>query len=222
MNAVVIEDDAAQADLVVATLCGMEYECDVVVDGCEGLRRLMSGRYDFAVVDLTLPGMDGLEVIRRARSSGCDIPVLVLTARTSEDDVVRGLSAAADAYLTKPCSMRVLREHVKALMRRLERRLSEDRIRVNGIVLDRRTRCATRNGRDLALTPCEFNLLELLLSNRGSVVTYERIVDEVWSGRPSVSHHNIAQSVDGLRFKISGGESSVVIENKRGFGYVVW
>ena len=208
MKALLLEDDKDQADLVSATLSAAGYECDTVANGNEGAR---------------LPGIDGLEVIRRAREAGCDIPMIVLSSRNSNEDILSGYGVQADAYITKPCSMSVLRASVTAVMRRMKRTLVNDVAECGGVILNRRTRAVTRDGRKVALSAYEFNLLELLMSNRGSVVTYEQIRAEVWPEHRTVSNHNIAQVVDSLRTRLSGdGDRCVIIENKRGAGYVVW
>ena len=223
MRALIIEDDDSQAGVVRGALTGMGYACDVAGDGEGGLRCLKSGRYDLAIVDVVLPDISGLEVIRRARACGQGVPIIVLSAKGEPDDVMSGLDSEADMYLAKPCGMDVLMAHVRALMRRAERTNMSSEVGHAGIVLNRRTRRAVRNGRDLPLSAFEFNLLELLLSNRGTVITYERIKEEVWTGRRSVTNHNIAQAVEGLRAKLADpGEKCGLIENKRGYGYVVW
>ena len=223
MRALIIEDDSAQAALVQATLNRMGCTCEIADNGEDGLKRLMTRSFDVAVVDVVLPRMDGLEAVRQARKARVETPIIVLSARGEPEDVVSGFSAEADMYLPKPCGMEVLRAHVEALMRRFRRMGLCDEVSHAGIVLNRRTRQVSRNGRDIALSAFEFNLLELLLSNRGTVITYERIKNEVWSGRPSVTNHNIAQSVEGLRLKLCKHDrSDCAIENKRGVGYVVW
>ena len=223
MRALIIEDDSAQAALVQATLNKMGYTCEIADNGEDGLKCLKTNRFDVAVVDVVLPRMDGLEAVRQARKAGVESPIIVLSSKGEPDDVINGLSAEADMYLPKPCSMEVLRAHVEALMRRFRRMGACEEVSHAGIVLNRRTRQVVRNGRDIALSAFEFNLLELLLSNRGTVITYERIKGEVWSGRPSVTNHNIAQSVEGLRFKLGERDrADCAIENIRGVGYVVW
>lgn len=223
MKALLLEDDKDQADLVSATLSAAGYECDTVANGNEGARLLLSRPYSLAIVDVVVPGIDGLEVIRRAREAGCDIPMIVLSSRNSNEDILSGYGVQADAYITKPCSMSVLRASVTAVMRRMKRTLVNDVAECGGVILNRRTRAVTRDGRKVALSAYEFSLLELLMSNRGSVVTYEQIRAEVWPEHRTVSNHNIAQVVDSLRTRLSGdGDRCVIIENKRGAGYVVW
>ena len=110
-----------------------------------------------------------------------------------------------------------------AVMRRMKRTLVNDVAECGGVILNRRTRAVTRNGRNVALSAYEFSLLELLMSNRGSVVSYEQIRADVWPEHRAASNHNIAQVVDSLRTRLSGdGDRCVIIENKRGAGYVVW
>ena len=223
MKALLLEDDKDQADLVSATLSAAGYECDTVANGNEGARLLLSRPYSLAIVDVVVPGIDGLEVIRRAREAGCDIPMIVLSSRNSNEDILSGYGVQADAYITKPCSMSVLRASVTAVMRRMKRTLVNDVAECGGVILNRRTRAVTRDGRKVALSAYEFNLLELPMSNRGSVVTYEQIRAEMWPEHRTASNHNIAQVVDSLRTRLSGdGDRCVIIENKRGAGYVVW
>lgn len=223
MKAIIIEDESEQAALLEDTLSGMGYECDMVANGNEGLMLVMSGKYSLAIVDVVLPGLEGLEVIRRAREAGCTIPMIVLSSKNSNEDILYGFGVQADDYITKPCNMQVLKGHIMAVMRRCERTAVSDTIGIDDLLLNRKTRRVTRGDQALALSAFEFNLLELLLSNRGRVVPYEQIKNEVWPAGRSVSNHNIAQIVDALRVNISkDGDKRGIIENMRGAGYVIW
>ena len=222
MRALIIEDDSAQAALSLAALNRIDCLCEVADNGEDGLELLKTKCFDLAIIDVVLPRMDGLSVIRQAREAGIDTPIIVLSAKGSPDDFVDGYAANADMYIAKPCVMEVLQGHVKALMRRIVRMSAGDVICHAGISLNWRTKQVVKDGCDIPLSVYEFNLLELLLSNHGTFIAYERIKKEVWSGRPSVTVHNLQQSVEGLRFKLGDRDkSNPIIYNKRGVGYVI-
>src|SRR5213596_3069207 len=170
------EDDLSISDPLARALRREGYDVDVSADGPSTLDAAMAGGLDLIVLDIGLPELDGLEVCRRLRSEGQSIPVLILTARADEVDTVSGLDAGADDYVTKPFRLAEL----LARIRRMLVRASPPEVEADGVRVDVGARRAWRDARELDLTPKEFDLLGLLVSEAGRVVTRERIMEEVW------------------------------------------
>jgi DNA-binding response OmpR family regulator len=174
------EDDSAIADPLSRALQREGYAVEVVTDGLSALEFADKGRADLLVLDLGLPGMDGLEVCRRLRSSGRGLPVLMLTARADEVDFVVGLDAGADDYVAKPFRLAELLARIRALMRRQ----APGTVEVNGVKMDLAARLVTVDGAEITLANKEFELLRVLIQRAGQVVTREEILAEVWDDAP--------------------------------------
>lgn len=174
------EDDSAIADPLSRALQREGYAVEVVTDGLSALEFADAGRADLLVLDLGLPGMDGLEVCRRLRSSGRGLPVLMLTARADEVDFVVGLDAGADDYVAKPFRLAELLARIRALMRRQ----APGAVEVNGVKMDMAGRVVTVDGQEITLANKEFELLRVLIQRAGQVVTREEILAEVWDDAP--------------------------------------
>ncbi|NRN64766.1 Response regulator transcription factor [Kibdelosporangium sp. 4NS15] len=174
------EDDSAIADPLSRALQREGYAVEVVTDGLSALEFADAGRADLLVLDLGLPGMDGLEVCRRLRSSGRGLPVLMLTARADEVDFVVGLDAGADDYVAKPFRLAELLARIRALMRRQ----APGAVEVNGVKMDLAARVVTVDGQEITLANKEFELLRVLIQRAGQVVTREEILAEVWDDAP--------------------------------------
>jgi DNA-binding response OmpR family regulator len=174
------EDDSAIADPLSRALQREGYAVEVVTDGLSALEFADAGRADLLVLDLGLPGMDGLEVCRRLRSSGRGLPVLMLTARADEVDFVVGLDAGADDYVAKPFRLAELLARIRALMRRQ----APGTVEVNGVKMDLAARLVTVDGQEITLANKEFELLRVLIQRAGQVVTREEILAEVWDDGP--------------------------------------
>ena len=171
MHALIIEDDTAIAEFIARGLREAGFAVDVAADGNEGLEAALTGEIDVAIVDLMLPGRDGLSVIDELRRQGRSTPVLILSARRSVDDRVRGLQAGGDDYLTKPFAFAELLARVQALVRRASRTPEATTLTVGDLVLDLLSRKVTRAGQPIELRPREFALLEYLMRNAGKVVS---------------------------------------------------
>jgi len=174
------EDDVAIADPLARALQREGYEVEIATDGPHAMEIARTGRADLLVLDLGLPGMDGLELCRRLRSSGGSIPVLMLTARADEVDFVVGLDAGADDYVAKPFRLAELLARIRALLRRR----SPGTVEINGVRMDLAARLVTVDGHEVALANKEFELLRVLLQHAGRVVTREEILAEVWGDGP--------------------------------------
>ena len=210
------EDDTAIADPLARALRREGYEVQVRGDGPTALEHALSGAVDLLVLDLGLPGMDGLEVCRRLRSEGHGFPVLVLTARADEVDTVVGLDAGADDYVTKPFRLAELLARVRALLRR---GASETRV-VQGVRIDTDARRAWLGDDEIELTSKEFDLLALLVAEAGKVVTREQIMRQVWDSKWWGSTKTLDMHVSWLRRKLGDdAHNPQFITTVRGVGF---
>lgn len=221
MNILIIEDDTATAEFVAGSFKQVGYVTMHVADGETGLAAALHGSYDAAVVDIMLPKLDGLEVIRRLRQAGRGLPVIVLSARGSVDAKIRGLEAGGDDYLAKPFSVAELVARVQALLRRASRAEETTVLRVEDLEMDLVTHRVTRAGELIDLQPLEYQLLEYLMRNRGRVVSRNTILDRVWNYSFD-PHTNVVESrVYHLREKIDRKSARKLLRTVRGFGYVL-
>ncbi len=194
---------------------------DLAYDGEDGLAMAMDGSHDVIVLDILLPGMDGLEVCRALRANRVDTPVLLLTALDAVEDRVRGLDAGADDYLPKPFAFQELLARLRALGRRRVQAREPDHLQVADLVLDLRRRRAQRAGKAIELSPKEFALLEFLMRNEGRVVTRTQILDHVWGYDYSPDSNLVDVYVTYLRRKVDRGHDRNLIRTVRGAGYAL-
>ena len=221
MRVLVVEDDPAIGAFVVNGLREAGYTVDHATEGQEGFDLARRERYDAIVLDLMLPGRDGLSVVEGLRAANVTTPVLILTARRSVDDRVKGLQSGGDDYLTKPFAFPELLARVQALIRRSHGTPESPRLVVGDLVLDRLTRKVERQGRALDLRPREFSLLELLMRNTGRVVSKSMILSEVWGYSFDPGSNVVDVLVFRLREKIDRGFDTPLIQTIRGVGYVL-
>jgi DNA-binding response OmpR family regulator len=201
----VIEDEEVIAGAVAARLRAEGFLVEVAHDGQAGVELCERARPDLVVLDLMLPGLDGLEVCRRVQRDR-PVPVLMLTARAEEEDVLVGLGMGADDYMTKPFSVRELVARVRALLRRVERRPAPGEVVRFGVVeLDSVTRRVIVAGRDVHLTPTEFELLRVLARRPGAVHTRAQLLAEVWGWPDASGTRTVDSHVRGLRSKVGVG-----------------
>ncbi|OZM75073.1 DNA-binding response regulator [Amycolatopsis antarctica] len=193
------EDDPAIADPLSRALKREGYEVDVVADGPAVLEVTRDRRVDLLVLDLGLPGMDGLEVCRRLRTSGTELPVLMLTARTDEVDFVVGLDAGADDYVAKPFRLAELLARIRALLRRR----SPEVLDCGGVRMDLGARLVTIDGGEVGLANKEFELLRVLMSRAGQVVSRDEILAEVWNDLESKTSKTLDMHMSWLRRKLA-------------------
>jgi DNA-binding response OmpR family regulator len=219
----VIDDDAELSGLVTEYLGPEGFQVEAVGDGLRGLERALAGEHLLVVLDVMLPGLNGLDVLRRLRASS-RIPVLLLTARGEDVDRIVGLEIGADDYLPKPFNPRELVARIRAVLRRTKGPAGESvpaLIKVGGIELDPATRTVVHHGKPVELTSVEFNLLHVLLSEAGRVVTREHLVDAVLGRKFSPFDRSIDMHVSKVRKKLGDSDSTTdYIKTVRGVGYI--
>jgi DNA-binding response OmpR family regulator len=218
----VVEDDQAIQGFLERGLIEAGYQVDTASDGRTGEALALEGIHDALVVDLNLPDMDGLDLIARCRSHGHSAPVLILSARRSVDERVKGLEQGGDDYLTKPFAFAELLARLRTLLRRGTSAQPESvRLRVADLELDLLRREARRGDRLLQLTPQEFSLLEYLCRNAGRVVTRTMILDHVWRMRFDPATNVVDVHIYRLRSKVDHNSRHPLIHTMRGVGYVL-
>jgi heavy metal response regulator len=221
MRALIIEDDRTIAEFVARGLREAGFAVDIASDGDTGLGLATDESYDVAIVDLMLPKRDGLAVIDELRRRGRTTPVLILSARRSVDDRVRGLQAGGDDYLTKPFAFAELLARVQALVRRATRASEPTTLSVADLSLDLLSRKVTRAGAAIDLRPREFALLEYLMRNAGKVVSKTMILSHVWEYNFDPQTNIVDVLVSRLRDKIDRPFEKKLLQTVRGVGYVL-
>ena len=216
-----VEDDPIIADFVARGLREAGFAVDVASDGSRGLALALESRPDVAIVDLMLPGIDGLGLIETLRRKGVNIPVIILSARHTVDDRVRGLQAGGDDYLTKPFAFPELLARVQALVRRSTATVEPTRLELADLQMDLLSRKVTRQGREIDLRPREFALLEYLMRNAGRVVSKTMILSRVWDYSFDPRTNVVDVLVHRLREKIDRDFEPKLLHTRRGIGYVL-
>jgi two-component system, OmpR family, response regulator len=218
MRVLVVEDDELLASSLRRGLTAEGYAVEVAADGIDGLHRAREFDYDAMILDVLLPGLNGVRVCAQLRADGRDLPVLMLTAKDGTADHVTGLDSGADDYLAKPFSYAVLLARLRALLRRGPARLPPV-LRHGPLTLDPAMHRCTRDGTDLDLTPREFAVLQYLLAHRDGTVTKQELLDHVWGDNDSADHNVVQVYVSSLRRKIDPDGQPSLIETVRGVGY---
>jgi DNA-binding response OmpR family regulator len=222
MHILVVEDEKRLAALLRRVLMEERHVVDLAHDGQVGRDLATSGTYDLVVLDLMLPGLDGMGVVQAIRQMRVQTPVLMLTARGALEDKVAGLKAGADDYLTKPFAMEELIARVEALLRRRTRELdTSQRLQVGDLTLDLVRHEARRGDRLIELTAKEFALLEYLMRHRGQVLTRAQITDRVWRYDLDALSNVVDIYIHYLREKIDRGFAQPLIKTVRGVGYKI-
>ena len=214
MRILLVEDDVAIARSLKE---GLEDEA-YAHDGDEGCRTATADEYDVIILDVMLPEMNGYEVCRALRQDGNQTPILMLTARDAERDIVEGLDVGADDYLAKPFSFEVLLARIRALLRRPNEKL-EEVLRVGDLTLDPSLKKVTRANQEISLTAKEYAVLEYLMRNAGKVLSKEQIISHVWDFDADVLPNNVELFIMFLRRKIDKPFDSKLIHTVPGFGY---
>jgi DNA-binding response OmpR family regulator len=222
MHILIVEDERKMAALLRRVLIEERHTVDLAHDGPTGLDLALSDTYDAVILDLMLPGMDGTEICRQVRAHHLATPILMLTARGTVADRVKGLKTGADDYLVKPFAVEELLARVDALLRRRERAFEETtELRVGELTLDLVRREARRAGRVIELTSKEFALLEFLMRHPRQVLTRTQIIDHVWRYDLDALSKVVDIYIHYLREKIDQGFSRALIKTVRGVGYKI-
>lgn len=216
MRILLVDDDRDVADYVRRELEEESFSVVVAHDGATALRLAESSAFDIFVLDVMMPFMDGLQLTRSLRRQKIRTPIILLTGRDATEEIVRGLEAGADDYLTKPFSFEVLLARIRARTRQFDGTSSE--LRFADLVLDVEAHTAWRGKRELILTRTEFGILECLLRSAGRVVTRGRLIDTIWNDR-AVSENNLDVFIRFLRTKVDLPGFAKLIHTERGLGY---
>ncbi len=218
MRILIVEDEPQMAGLLTRGLEEESYQVSVACDGRAALEIAAVQAFDVILLDVMLPRMDGLEVARQLRGREEETPVLMLTARDALGDIVKGLDAGADDYLTKPFSFVELLARMRALVRRQQFR-RKNVLEVQDLVLDLTSHRSFRAGEEIYLSLTEFRLMELLARNAGRIVSRHEILSNVWGPGREVSENTLDAFVRLLRKKVDDGAELKLIHTHRGFGY---
>lgn len=220
MRILVVEDDAQMAELLRKGLSRQGHTVDNAGDGPRGLEMGQALPFDVIVLDVMLPGLDGLTVARRLRSSGIRTPILMLTARDSAHDVVCGLDVGADDYLTKPFSFEVLSARLRVIARRLANQ-SASVFRIADLKLDTDAHEVERGGGPISLTRKEYLILEHLMRHMGRMISRGDLVEAIWGKDRDVENNTVDVFIFQIRNKLEAGGGSRLIQTVRGFGYTM-
>jgi two-component system OmpR family response regulator len=221
MRILLVEDDLRIASFIIKGLRATGYAVDHAADGEEGLHLALTEPYDTAIIDVMLPKLDGLALIERMRKEKVNTPVIILSARDSIDDRVKGLQTGGDDYLTKPFAFSELLARVQALIRRAGGISEPTQLNVGDLSINLLTREVTRGGRKIELQPLEFSLLEYLVRSKGRIVSKTMIMEHVWDYNFDPQTNVVEVRISRLRDKIDRGVDKKLIHTVRGVGYVV-
>lgn len=216
----VVEDEASMGELLRRGLEEQNHAVTLARDGAEGLDAAQTCNFDAMVLDVMMPGIDGVEVARRLRAAGNQTPIILLTARDAVNDIVRGLDAGADDYLTKPFSFKVLLARLRAISRR-SAQPPVSVLEVHDLRLDPASRQVTRAGRKVNLTATEFRVLEFLMRRAGRAASRSAIIEAVWGFEEDVELNTVDAFIKLLRDKIDSGHDRKLIHTVRGYGYIL-
>ena len=221
MRILLVEDDVKIASFILKGLKAAGYAVDHALDGEEGLRMALTEPYDTAIIDLMLPKLDGLSLIEQIRKEKVRTPIIILSAKGSIDDRVKGLQTGSDDYLTKPFAFSELLARVQALIRRASGLAEPTRLAVGDLSLNLFTREVARGGKRIELQPIEFSLLEYLMRSTGRVVSKMMIMEHVWNYNFDPQTNVVEARICRLRDKIDRNFEKKLIHTVRGVGYVL-
>jgi two-component system response regulator MprA len=216
----VVEDEAAMAESLRQGLEEANHSVTLARDGLEGLHAAETSGFDAIVLDVMMPRIDGTEVTRRLRANGHQTPILLLTARDAASDIVKGLDAGADDYLTKPFSLKVLLARLRAVSRRAARPAVAT-LQVDDLVLAPASRQVTRGEKEVSLTATEFRVLEFLMRRANRAVSRSAIIEGVWGFEEDIEPNTVDAYIKLLRDKIETGARRRLIHTVRGYGYIL-
>ena len=221
MKILIVEDEEGLREALIRTLTGEGYLADGAADGDEGYTMICTGLYDLVLLDIMLPVYDGLEVLRRIRKQGMDVPVILLTARSTVDDKVGGMDMGADDYLTKPFAMPELLARIRMVSRRGAGSGADHRLKAGDLILDTQSYTLSCAGstRSVRLGAKEYQLMEYLMRNTDQILSREQITQRVWGYDTDAEYNNVDVYVSFLRKKMKFVQSGAKIVSVRGVGY---
>lgn len=220
MKLLYAEDERGMSEAVVDILTYHHYMVDAVYDGEEALAYAYGEQYDGIILDIMMPGMNGLEVLQKLRESGCNTPVLLLTAKSEIEDQIHGLDLGADDYLPKPFSMDLLLARIRAMLRRREE-YTPDILQCGNISLNRQSYELSANGKGIVLPKLEFQLMEILMLNRGIYLSTGDLLYKVWGSETDAEYGTVWVYISYLRKHLSSLQADVHITVKRNIGYTL-
>ena len=221
MRILLVEDDKDIVRFIQKGLKENSLAVEVVFNGEEGLRSALAMKYDLIILDILLPKMDGMEVLRRVRAGGIQTPVIFLTAKNSEDDIVRGLNLGADDYLAKPFSFNELLARIRALLRRGTMVAPSSTLQARNLTLELEGHRVFRDKTKIELTPKEYALLEFFMRHPGEIVTRTMISEKIWDYHFDTATNVIDVHVSHLRNKIDKDFEPKLLHTVKGVGYVL-
>jgi DNA-binding response OmpR family regulator len=221
MNILIVDDDTGLLDQLKTALKRKNYGVDIAENGEQALDKIFDVSYDLVLLDIMLPRMDGLTVLKEVRKAGMDMPILMLTARSDVQDKVKGLDHGADDYLAKPFSMAELMARIRAMLRRKGNRTPL--LEVGPVCLDTAKRQVTLNGEEVHLTAKEFSILEFLLHNKGSAVSRFNLAEHIWGEEfdPFSMSNYVDVHMKNLRKKLTYQGEPPIIKTIRGIGFII-
>ena len=218
MRLLLAEDEAAMSEAVTDILEYHKYQVDAVCDGREALDYIRNAQYDGIILDIMMPKMDGLTVVRKLRASGSSLPVLMLTAKSEIDDKVEGLDSGADDYLTKPFAMKELLARIRAMTRR-QPEMTGNTLTFGDLSLRRSDFTLAGPGGEIRLGGKEYQIMEMLMANAGRVIPTERFMEKIWGYDSDAEINVVWVNISGLRKKLEQLGAHVLIKASRGVGY---
>jgi len=221
MKLLIVEDEKRLCQTVAKHLKGDGYAVDTCYDGNDALDYINGTEYDALILDIMLPGLDGISLLKTIRARKLKTPVLLLTAKSSVEDKVEGLDSGADDYLTKPFALDELSARIRVLIRRSGVERTDNSITVGPLTLDTERKTAVREGQEFTLTAREYSILEYLMHNKGIVLSRDKIMHHIWNYDYEGSSNIIDVYIRTLRNKIDSGFEQKLIHTVRGMGYVI-
>ncbi|SFS72788.1 response regulator transcription factor [Paenibacillus sp. 453mf] len=221
MRILIVEDELHLAEALSQILKKQNYSVDMVHDGRNGLDYALSGIYDLLLLDIMMPEMDGISVLKEIRREGLSTPVILLTAKGEIDDKITGLDYGADDYVAKPFSSGELMARIRAVLRRKSEVMPEEGLKFGDMELNTSTLKLSVNGKEMKLNLKENELLELLMVRKQSITSKEQIIEKLWGFDSDVEHNNVEVYISFLRKKLNFLNSAVRISTVRGVGYVL-
>ena len=221
MRLLLAEDETELSNALVTLLKHNQYSVDAVYNGLDAYDYITGGDYDGVILDIMMPKMDGITVLKKVRGEGIKVPVLMLTAKSEIDDRVEGLDAGADDYLTKPFAMKELLARVRAMTRR-QGEVSDMKLSFGNIVLDRSSftlYCTKNEENSIRLNNKEFQMMEMFLLNPGNVISADRLMEKIWGYDSDADQNSVWVYISNLRKKLSSLDPDINIKAVRGLGY---